>query len=200
LRLGGEKMKLPFSKREPTTLRERLLEAIERGLKANRVLFASLGEGLYVHVMPPVYDFFAQRERFDREAAEARKALLGDEPLGRYALINFREIRDDKSPYADDYQVWAGKHAIKLAGDLGLVFLVREKEVRQVIAQECERAGLTCEPTGQWDMRVHQIARGPGIPMPGEHIIYTGDLVYEAIGRARNLSELVREYLAYNIR
>ncbi len=185
-------MKLPFSRREPTTLRERLLEAIERGLKANKVLFASLGEGLYVHVMPPVYDFFAQRECFDRDAAEARKALLGDEPLGRYALINFREIRDRKSPYADDYQVWAGKHAIKLVGDLGLIFLVREKEVRQVIAQECERAGLTCEPHGQWDMQ---------IAAPGEsHILYTGDLVYEAIGRARNLSELVREYLAYNIR
>lgn len=181
-------MKLPFSKCEPATLRERLLEAIERGLKADKVLFVSLGEGIYVHVMPPVYDFFAERERFNREANEARKAVLGNEPLGRYALINFRDIRDSRLPYSDDYQDWAGKRAIKLVGEIGLIFLVREQEVRQVIAHECERAGLSCEVAGQWNMQI----AGPG----ASRVIYTGDLVYEAIGRARNLSELVREQLA----
>ena len=179
-------VKLPFFKREPATLRERLLDAIERGLKADRVLFVSLGEGFYVHVMPPVYDFIAERERLEREAAEARAALFGDAPLGRYALVNFREIRDGKSPYAYDYQDWAGKHAAKLTGEIGLIFMVREAEVRQVIARECERAGLACEPHGQWDMQLTGARR----------ILYTGDLVYEAIGRARNLSELVREYLS----
>ena len=178
-------VKLPFFKREPATLRERLLDAIERGLKADRVLFVSLGEGFYVHVMPPVYDFIAERERFDREAAEARAALFGDAPVGRYTLINFREIRDAKSPYAYDYQDWAGKRAAKLTGEIGLIFMVREAEVRQVIAHECERAGLACALHGKWDMQIGD----------AQHILYTGDLVYEAIGRARNLSELVREHL-----
>ena len=191
-------MKLPFFRREPVTFRERLLAAIEQGLKAEKVLFVSLGEGFYVHVLPPVYDFLADRERFEREAGEARQAALGDTPLGRYTLINFRDVREGKFPYSDDYQQWGGKRAIKLTGELGLIFLVREPEVRQVIARECERAGLTCEPHGQWDMRVHKETGSPGIPMPG-HVLYTGDLVYEAIGRARDLSELVREYLAYNI-
>jgi hypothetical protein len=184
-------VKLPFLKREPATLRERLLDAIERGLKADRVLFAALGEGFYVHVMPPVYDFIADRERFEREAAQARAALFGDAPLGRYALINFREIRDGKLPYAYAYQDWAGKRAAKLTGELGMIFLVREAEVRAVIAQECARLGWACEPHGQWDM---QVTADP------PHILYTGDWVYEAIGRARNLSELAREYLANNIR
>jgi len=179
-------MKLPFLKRAPVTLRERLLDAIERGLKAQRVLFVSLGEGFYVHVMPPVYDFIGEREHFEREAAQARQALLGDGPLGRYALINFREIRDGRSSYAYDYQNWAGKRAAKLTGELGLIFMVREAEVHQVIAQECRCAGLMCEPHGRWDMQI------TGDP----HILYTGDLVYEAIGRARNLSELAREWLA----
>jgi hypothetical protein len=184
-------MKAPFLKREPVTLRERLREAIEQGLKAERVLFVALGEGFYVHVMPPVYDFLEERERFEREAAEARQAVLGDAPLGRYTLVNFRDIREGRLAYSDDYQAWAGKRAIKLTGEVGLIFLVREQEVRQVIAQECARLGLACEPHGQWDVRV--TARS------AEHIIPTGDLVYEAIGRARNLSELAREYLAYNI-
>jgi hypothetical protein len=184
-------VKLPFLKREPATLRERLLEAIERGLKAEKVLFVSLGEGFYVHVMPPVYDFLQERERFEREAAEARQAVLGNTPLGRYTLVNFREIREGRLAWSDDYQDWAGKHAVKLTGELGLIFLVREREVRQVIAQECERLGLACEPQDEWDMRV--AARG------ASRVIYTGDLVYEAIGRARNLSELVREYLIRNI-
>ena len=179
-------MKLPFMKREPATLRERLLEAIEQGLKAEMVLFVSLGEGFYVHVMPPVYDFLEERERFEREAAEARQAVLGDMPLGRYTLINFREIREGRLTYSDDYQEWADKRAVKLTGELGLIFLVREPEVRQVIEQECQRQGLACEPQGEWNMRVSDT----------KHIIYTGDLVYEAIGRARNLSDLVREYLS----
>ena len=178
-------MKLPFLNREPTSLRERLLTAVEQGLKAGRVLFVSLGEGFYVHVMPPVYDFFEERERFEREAAEARKAVLGDAPLGRYTLINFREVREGKFPFSDDYQVWAGKLAVKLTGEIGLIFLVREQEVRQVIAHECERMGLQCEPHGQWDMRVTGTS----------HVIHVGDLAYEAIGRAKNLSELVREQL-----
>jgi hypothetical protein len=198
-------VKLPFFRREPVTFRERLLAAIEQGLKAEKVLFVSLGEGFYVHVLPPVYDFLADRQRFEREAGEARQAALGDAPLGRYTLVNFRDVREGRFPYSDDYQAWADKFAIKLTGELGLIFLVREQEVRQVIARECERAGLTCEPHGQWDMRILQETGGPGIhgspgiPMPGR-ILYTGDLVYEAIGRAKNLSELVREYLAYNVR
>jgi len=179
-------VKLSFLKREPATLRERLLQAIEQGLKADKVLFVALGEGFYVHVMPPVYDFLQERERFEREAAEARQAVLGDTPLGRYTLINFRDIRDGRLPCSDDYQEWAGKRAIKLTGDLGLIFLVREAEVRRVIAQECERLGLACEPQGEWDMRV----RGTS------HILYAGDLVYAAIGRATNLSDLVREHLS----
>ena len=184
-------MKLPFFRREPVTFRERLLAAIERGLGGEQVLFVSLGEGFYVHVMPPVYDFLQERERFEREAAEARQAVLGDTPLGRYTLINFRNIREGRLAYSDDYQDWAGKHAVKLTGELGLIFLVREREARQVIEQECQRLGLACEPQDAWDMRV--AARG------ASHVIYAGDLVYEAIGRARNLSELVREYLAYHI-
>ena len=184
-------MKLPFFRREPVTFRERLLAAIEQGLKAEKVLFVSLGEGFYVHVMPPVYDFLNDRDRFEREASEARRAVLGDVPLGRYTLINFRDVREGKSPYSDDYRAWADKFAIKLTGELGLIFLVREHQVRQVIAGECERVGLTCEPHGQWDVRV--------VTQGASHILYTGDLVYEAIGRARDLSELVREYLAYNI-
>ena len=192
-------MKLPFFRREPVTFRERLLAAIEQGLKTEKVLFVSLGEGFYVHVMPPVYDFLNDRDRFEREASEARRAVLGDVPLGRYTLINFRDVREGKSPYSDDYRAWADKFAIKLTGEMGLIFLVREHQVRQVIAGECERVGLTCEPHGQWDVRVRKETGSPGIPMPG-HILYTGDLIYEAIGRARDLSELVREYLAYNIR
>jgi len=179
-------VKLSFLKREPVTLRERLLEAVEQGLKADKVLFVALGEGFYVHVMPPVYDFLQERERFEREAAEARQAVLGHTPLGRYTLINFRDIREGRLAYSDDYQEWAGKRAIKLTGDLGLIFLVREAEVRQVIAQECERIGLMCEPQGEWDMRVSST----------EHTIYTGDLVYEAIGRATSLSDLVRAHLS----
>ncbi len=179
-------MKLPFLNREPTTLRERLLAAVEQGLKADRVSFVPLGEGFYVHVMPPRYDFFEERERFDREAEEARRAMLGDAPLGRYALINFRDVREGKFPFSFDYQAWAGKLALKLTGEIGLIFLVREQEVRQVIARECDRVGLQCEPHGRWDMRVAGTS----------HVIYVGDLVYEAIGRARNLSELVREQLA----
>ena len=97
-------MKLPFMKREPTTLRERLLAAVEQGFKAEKVLFVSLGEGFYVHVMPPVYDFLQDRERFEFDAAEARKAVLGDEPLGRYTLVNFRDVREAKLAYSDDYQ------------------------------------------------------------------------------------------------
>jgi len=181
-------MKLPFLKCEPTTLRERLLAAVEQGLKAEKVLFVSLGEGFYVHVMPPVYDFLQDRERFERDAAEARKAVLGDEPLGRYTLVNFRDVREAKLPYSDDYQEWAGKHAIKLTGEMGLIFLVCEQQVRQVIAQECERVGLTCAPQGEWDVRV------VGAAQP--HTLYVGDLVYEAIGRATELSELVQEQLA----
>jgi hypothetical protein len=184
-------MKLPFLKREPTTLRERLLTAVEQGFKAEKVLFISLGEGFYVHVMPPVYDFLQDRERFERDAAEARKAVLGDEPLGRYTLINFREVREGRLPYSDDYQKWASKHAIKLTGQIGLIFMVMANEVRQVIAQECERVGLTCEPQGEWDMVV--------AGSPKAHTIHVGDLVYEVIGRATELSELVREYLTYNI-
>jgi hypothetical protein len=179
-------VKLFFFRREPATLRERLLEAIEQGLKAEKVLFVSLGEGFYVHVMPPVYDFLQERERFEREAAEARQAVLGDMPLGRYTLINFREIREGRLTYSDDYQEWADKRAVKLTGELGLIFLVREPEVRQIIEQECQRQGLACEPQGEWNMRVSDT----------KHIIYTGDLVYEAIGRATNLSELVRGYLS----
>jgi hypothetical protein len=181
-------MKLPFMKREPTTLRERLLAAVVQGYEAEKVLFVSLGEGFYVHVMPPVYDFLQDRERFERDAAEARKAVLGDEQLGRYTLINFREVREGKFPYSDDYQKWANKHAIKLTGQMGLIFMVMASEVHQVIAQECERVGLTCEPQGEWDMVV------AGSPKP--HTIYVGDLVYEVIGRATELSELVREQLA----
>jgi hypothetical protein len=184
-------VKFPFLKREPITLRERLLAAVEQGLKAEKVLFVSLGEGFYVHVMPPVYDFLQDRERFERDAAEARKAVLGDEPLGRYTLINFRDVREAKFPYSDNYREWASKHAIKLTGEIGLIFLVQAEQVRQVIAQECERMGLTCEPQGEWDMVI------PGSPKA--HTLYVGDLVYEAIGRATELSELVREYLAYNI-
>jgi len=181
-------MKLPFLKREPTTLRERLLAAVEQGLKAEKVLFVSLGEGFYVHVMPPVYDYVQDRERFERDAAEARQAVLGDEPLGRYTLINFRDVREGKFPFSDDYQKWASKHAIKLTGEIGLIFLVQAEQVRQVITQECERVGLTCEPQGEWDMVI------PGSQKA--RTIYVGDLVYEVIGRATELSELVREYLA----
>jgi hypothetical protein len=173
-------------------LRERLLAAVEQGSKAEKVLFVPLGEGFYVYVMPPVYDFAEGRERFNREADVARKSVMGDQPLGRYTLINFRDVREGKFPYSDDYQLWADKFAIKLTGELGLLFLVREQEVRQVIARECDRVGLTCEPRGQWNMQI----AAPGAP----HVLYTGDLIYEAIGRARDLSELVREYLAYNIR
>ncbi len=181
-------VKLPFFKREPITFRERMLAAIEQGLKAEKVLFVSLGEGFYVHVMPPVYDFLGDRHRFEREASEARQAVLGGVPLGRYTLINFRDVREGRFPYSDDYQVWADKFAIKLTGEIGLIFLVREQEVRQIIARECERVGLTCEPHGQWDVRV--------VTQGASRILYMGDLVYEAIGRARDLSELVREWLA----
>lgn len=179
-------MKWPFPKHEPATFRERLLDAIERGSKADRVSFVSLGEGFYLHVIPPVYDFFAERERFDREADEARKSLMGDAPLGRYTLVNFRDVREGKYPYSDDYQLWAEDYAVKLTGQVGLIFMVREPEVRQVIAQECERLGLACEPQGEWDMRVSST----------EHTIYTGDWVYEAIGRATSLSDLVRAHLS----
>ena len=204
-------MKFPFfSKREPVTFRERLLAALGHAEKADKVFFVPLGEGFYVYVLPPAYDFIAERERFNRDADQARRSVLGDAPLGRYTLVNFRDVREARSPYSDDYQLWAEDFAIKLTGEIGLIFMVREQEVRQVVARECERVGLTCEPHGQWDMRVHQGTGGqgtpgspdihgsPGIPMPGQ-ILYTGDLVYEAIGRARNLSELVREYLADNI-
>jgi hypothetical protein len=177
-----------FGKREPVTFRERLLAALERVERAEKVFLVPLGEGFYVYVLPPVYDFVLERERFDREADEARKSVMGEKPVGRYTLINFRDVREGKFPYSDDYQLWAKDYAIKLTGQVGLIFMVREPEVRQVIAQECQRLGLACEPQGEWDVRV--AARS--VP----RVIYTGDLVYEAIGRATNLSELVREYLA----
>jgi hypothetical protein len=172
-----------MSKREPTTLRERLLAAIEQAERAEKVFFVSLGEGFYVHVIPPVYDFMNERDRFNRDADEARKAVMGDAPLGRYTLINFRDVRQGRLPFSDEYQQWAGKHALKLTGELGLIFLVRAEEVRQAIAQECARIGLASDPQGEWDMRV--VGR----------TIYVGDLVYEVIGRATELSELVREQL-----
>jgi len=179
-------MRFPFSKRrEPVTFRERLLAALEQAEHARRVLFVSLGEGIYVYVMPPVYDFFTERERFDREAEEARQTVMGNAPLGRYALVNFRDVRQGRFVYSDDYLQWAGRHALKLAGEMGLIFLVRAEEVRRVIAQECECAGLTCEPLGEWDMCIN-LAEQPCT-------LHVGDLVYEAIGRAENLSELVRE-------
>jgi len=177
-------MKFPFSKREPVTFRERLLAALEQAEHAARVFFVPLGEGFYVYVMPPVYDFVAERERFDREAEEARKTVMGEAPLGRYTLVNFRDVREGRLPFSDDYVQWAGKRAIKLTGEIGLIFLVRAEEVRQIIVQECERAGLACEPHGEWDMRVTGAA---------PRIICVGDLVYEVIGRATSLSELVRE-------
>jgi hypothetical protein len=177
-------VKFPFIvKREPATLRERLLAAVEQAERAEKVFFVPLGEGFYVHVIPPVYDFVNERDRFNCDADEARKAVMGDAPLGRYTLINFRDVRQGRLPFSDEYQQWAGKHAIKFTGELGLIFLVQAEQVRQVIAQECERAGLASEPQGEWDMRVVG------------HTIYVGDLVYEVIGRATELSELVREQL-----
>jgi len=182
-------VKLPFfSKREPTTLRERLLAAVEQAERADKVFFVPLGEGFYVYVLPPAYDFDVGRERFDRDVDEARKSVMGDAPLGRYTLINFRDVREGRFPYSDDYQQWADKYAIKLTGQIGLIFMVMANEVRQVIAQECERVGLMCEPQGEWDMVI------PGSPKA--HTLYVGDLVYEAIGRATELSELVQEQLA----
>lgn len=182
-------MKFPFlGKREPATFRERLLAALEQAERADKVFFFPLGEGFYVYVLPPVYDFVLEHDRFNREADEARKSVMGNEPLGRYTLINFRDVREGKFPYSDDYQLWAKDYAIKLTGEVGLIFMVREPEVRQVISKECERVGLKCEPQGEWDVRV--AARS--VP----HVIYTGDLVYEAIGRAMNLSDLAQIYLA----
>jgi hypothetical protein len=141
--------------------------------------------------MPPVYDFMQERDRFNRDSEEARQAVMGDAPLGRYTLVNFRDVRQGKFPFSDDYQKWAGKHALKLTGEIGLIFMAQAEPVRQVIAQECERLGLACEPHREWDVRVHGATRS--------HIVYVGDLVYEAIGRAMNLSELAREYLAQHI-
>lgn len=181
-------MKLAFFKREPTGLRERLLAALDQAERAETVLFVPLGEGFYVYVMPPVYDFVAERNRFNQEAEQARQAVMGDAPLGRYTLINFRDVRQGRFPFSDEYQRWAGKRAIKLTGEVGLIFLVRADQVRQVITQECERVGLTCEPHGEWDMCV----KGT----PRSHTIFVGDLVYEAIGRAINFRELVHEQLA----
>jgi hypothetical protein len=181
-------MRLPFLKHEPTTLRERLLAALEHAERADKVLFVSLGEGFYVYVIPPVYDFIEERDRFNRDAEEARQAVMGDAPLGRYTLINFRDVREGRFSFSDDYRQWAGRGAIKLAGELGLVFMVMAEQVRQVIAQECAHVGLTSEPHGDWDVRIRGVAQ--------PHIIYVGDLVYETIGRARNSSELVREQLA----
>ena len=118
-------MKLPFfGKREPVTLRERLLAAVEQAERADKVFLVPLGEGFYVYVLPPVYDFDAERERFYGDADEARKSVMGDAPLGRYTLINFRDVREGKFPYSDDYQQWADKHAIKLTGQIGLIFMV----------------------------------------------------------------------------
>jgi hypothetical protein len=181
-------MKLPFFRREPTTLRERLLAALEQAEKAEKVFFVPLGEGFYVYVMPPVYDFAEERDRFNQEAEEARQAVMGDAPLGRYTLVNFRDVRQGRLPFSDDYQQWAGKRAIKLTGEVGLIFMARADEVRQVIAQECARVGLACEPHDKWDMHVTSGAT--------TYMLYVGDLVYEVIGRATDFRELVRERLA----
>jgi len=181
-------MKFPFFKREPATLRERLLAALKQAEKAEKVFFVPLGEGFYVYVMPPIYDFAEERDRFNQEAEEARQSVMGDAPLGRYTLVNFRDVRQGRLPFSDDYQQWAGKRAIKLTGEVGLIFMARADEVRQVITQECERVGLTCEPHDKWDMRVTSGAM--------THTLYVGDLVYEVIGRATGLRELVRERLA----
>jgi hypothetical protein len=169
-------------------LRERLLAAVKQGQRAEKVFFVRLGEGFYVHVVPPVYDFLNDQERFNREADEARRAVLGDAPLGRYTVVNFRDVRQGQFPFSDDYQHWAGKLAIKFTGEIGLIFLVRAEEVRRVIAQECERAGLASEPEGEWDVRVIGAAQ--------PHTIHVGYLVHEVIGRATGLSELVQEQLA----
>jgi hypothetical protein len=171
------------SKREPVTFQEKLLAALDRVEKAERVFFVPLGEGFYVYVLPPIYDLAQERERFDRDAEQARRAVMGDAALGRYTLINFRDVREARALFSDDYQQWGGKHAIQLTGEVGLIFLVREQEVRQVIAQECARLGLACEPHEPWNMRV------------GTRTLFTGDLIYEAIGRAVNFSQLVREQL-----
>ena len=181
-------MKFAFFKREPTGMRGRLMAALEQAERAETVLFVPLGEGLYVYVMPPVYDFVEARDRFNQDAERARQAVMGDAPLGRYTLINFRDVRQGRFSFSDDYQQWAGKRAIKLTGEVGLIFLVRADEVRQVITQECGQVGLTCEPHGEWDMRV----KGA----PRSYMIYVGDLLYEAIGRAMDFGELVREQLA----
>ncbi len=181
-------MKLPFFRRESTGMRERLLAALDQAEHAGTVLFVPLGEGLYVYVIPPVYDFVTERTRFNQDAEQARQAVMGDAPLGRYTLINFRDVRQGRFPFSDDYQRWAGKRAIKLTGEVGLIFMVRADEVRQAIAQECGQAGLTCEPQGEWDMRINGALRA--------YMIYVGDLVYQAIGQAMSLSELVREQLA----
>ncbi len=181
-------MKFPFrNKREPTTLRERLIAAIDQAQDADKVFFVPLGEGFSVFVVPPVYDFFGEREQFNQDTEEARKEVMGDTPLGRYTVINFRDVREGKFPYSDNYQRWAGKHAIKLTGQLGLFFMVMESEVREVIQRECEQAGLQCAPYGEWNM----IVGGH----PNARTLYTGDLIYETIGRATEFSELVREYL-----
>lgn len=181
-------MKFPSFKREPTTLRERLLAALEQAERAEKVFFVPLGEGFYVYVMPPVYDLVAEHERFNQEAEQARKAVMGDKPLGRYTLVNFRDVRHGQLSCSDEYQQWAGKRAIRLTGEVGLIFMVMADEVRQVIAQECARVGLSCEPHGKWDVRVTSGAMA--------HTLYVGDLVYEVVGRAIELSELVRERLA----
>jgi len=181
-------MKLSFFKREPTTLRERLSAALEQAEKAEKVLFVPLGEGFYVYVMPPVYDFAEERDRFNQEAEEARQSVMGDAPLGRYTLVNFRDVRQGRLPFSDDYQQWAGKRAIKLTGEVGLIFMARADEVRQVIAQECARVGLACEPHDKWDMHITSGAT--------TYTLYVGDLVYEAIGRATDFRKLVRERLA----
>ncbi len=181
-------MKLAFLRREkpqPATWTERLCVAIDRAYQAGRVIFEPLGEGLYVYAFPPVYNFEHDRERFNREAREAALQALGEQGPGLHTLVKFQDIRDGNEPYALDYTAWAGEYAQAIAEEVGLYFMIRAQEFFPLVAQECERAGVTHEERMGWDVHL--------IKPPYRALFPTGDVLHEAIGRGTPFQTAIRE-------
>jgi len=184
-------VKLPFLRRrekprQPTTWPEHLHVAIGHAFESGRVVFESLGEGLYVYAFPTTYDFGKDRERFNREAREAVIKALGENGLGEHTLIKFHEIRDGHEPYSLDYTLWAGEHAMAIAEtEVGLYFVIRAEEFFQLVAEACGQFGLGHERRMGWDVYLKKT--------PYWALFPTGDVVYEAIGRGTPFRQAIRE-------
>jgi hypothetical protein len=183
-------MKLPFLKSKPksapTTWPERLGVAIGHAFEAEKLVFESLGDSLYVYAFPTTYDFESDHARFNREARAAVLQVFAEHEVGEHTLVKFQDIRDVECAYSLDYTVWAGDYAMAIADkQVGLYFMVRAKEFFPLVAQECERFSLAHERRMGWDVHL--------IQPPYRALFPTGDVVYEAIGRGTPFPAAIRE-------